>query len=304
MKRKIFLNINSQCNNLCINCILPKNFKDNPDLSLSNLEKLIEKIPRIGRNDIFEISGGEPTLHPQFYEICKMLREKYPFSKIALLSNSEIFSDTGNVERIKDYVDDVVATLYDCDEKTHDRITKVKGSFRKKVKGLQNLEGGEVKIHVKTLVIKPSYKRLPYFVDYCKEMFSQKAHININSLHIVNIALENKNDLVVRFSEAKTYIEEALDRGIKNNQVISFFTPLCLIDPFYWNHAPIGFQDLVRRSYSIGPSIRVGKATELLREFVQRPNCCYKCNVSSRCNWPWQEYAQFQGLNELKPIKT
>jgi hypothetical protein len=78
--------------------------------------------------------------------------------------------------------------------------------------------------------------------------------------------------------------------------------PMCLIDPSYWNSCPVGFGEMVKRSLSITPNGKLGKARNLLKEFIVKPRECKSCKLSKRCFWPWKGYKEIFGLQELKPI--
>lgn len=298
--RKIYCTINSDCNNNCINCLLPENFKKNRrSLSLETLEELITGIEK-RQHDIIEISGGEPTLHPQLIDILSFLRSHF-WGKIVLLTNAEKLADYTLAKKISALVDDVVVTLYTSNKKIHDFITQTPNSLEDKISGLKNLSKLGVKLHIKTLLMKQTFKVILDLIKFCKSNF-RNFHFNINSLHITNKAWENREMISVKFSDTVFYIQQALDYTENENIVTSVFAPMCLFDPYYWNHFPVGFGDIVRRSISITPDGRIGEAKMLLNEFIQKPSKCQECFLKDRCYWPWEGYIAFFGDEELSPI--
>jgi len=298
--RKIYITINSNCNNNCINCLLPKDFKSSGDiLSPSKLESILTKIP-IQKYDIIEISGGEPTLHPSLIDILYILKSR-SHGKIVLLTNAENLVDYKFAKTICEFVDDFVVTLYTSNEKMHDFITQTPGSFKKKWVGLSNLSKLGAKIHIKTLLMQQTFKTFPDLIKFANSHFTN-FHFNINSLHMVNNAWDNRAVIGVRFSEAKPYIEEALDYAEENNIIASAFVPMCVIDPYYWHYFPVGFGEIIKRSISITPNGKVGKAEMLLREFINKPAKCQRCILKNRCYWPWEGYVNYYGEGELSPI--
>lgn len=299
--RKIYCTINSNCNNKCINCLLPDNFKKNKEiLSLEELKEAITNIKK-NRYDIIEISGGEPTLHPSLINILCFLKS-YFWGKVVLLTNAENLSDYKFAKTISKLVDDVVVTMYSNKRKVHDFITQTPGSFEKKVAGLKNLSKLGVKLHIKTLIMKQTFKVIPDLFGFCKLNF-KNFHFNINSLHIANNAWENREVIGIRFSDTISYIQRTLDCAENKNIITSVFAPMCLFDPYYWNHFPVGFGEMIKRSMSITPDGKIGEAKMLLKEFIQKPRKCQECLLRDRCYWPWEGYIKFFGDKELSPIK-
>lgn len=299
--RKIYCTINSICNNNCINCFLSKNFKENEEiLSMEKLQRAFNNI-KIEEGDIIEVNGGEPTLHPQLIDILAFLRSNFPV-KIVLLTNGQKLADYNYAKLISRFINDVVVTLYTLDEKIHDFITKTPGSFKKKIKALKNLNKLGVKLHIKTLIMKQTSKFIPELFKFCLSTFDN-FHFNINSLHMVHGAWENRKLIGIRFQEAVPYIEKTLDYAATKAVPLSVFMPMCLIDPKYWNHFPVGFGEIIKNSISITPEGKVEKVKRLLREFIEKPDKCKTCLLAERCYWPWEGYVSFFGDDELSPIK-
>lgn len=308
--RKIYININSICNCRCINCILKEeNRQTSKVLQIKDVKELIGTIKctyNDGHHNIVEISGGEPTLHPEFINILSILYQAKIegfIYKITLLTNGISSENTSFCTSISKYLDDVVITLYDTDPVTHDEFTRTSGSFYKKIKAIDNFISYGVKVHIKLLVIKPSYKHLPEMARYIADRWGNQVHVAINGTHYTGDAYKNKESLSFRYSDAVEYIEQALDILLENNIVSSIFFPLCLLDPIYWKLSPYGFKDLIDKSISISPTYELGKANRLLDEFINRSELCEDCVLISRCNWPWKKYSEILGEKEIAAAK-
>lgn len=308
--RKIYININSRCNCRCINCILKEDLREDVNvLSVKDIESLIETVKETFDDqvqNIVEISGGEPTLHPSFMDIVKTLhaaKEEGLFYKISLLSNAMTSSDMSFCSALSQYIDDVVVTLYDTDPDTHDSFTRVPGSFAKKVKAIDNFLSLGVRVHIKILVIKPSFQHLPQMADFIVNKWGKRVHVAINGTHYTGDAYKNQSELSLHYSDAVDYVERALDVLNGAGVTTSVFFPLCLLDPVYWKSAPYGFKEIIEKSLSVSPTYGLGKATRLLDEFINRSDLCKDCVLLPRCSWPWKRYCEINGDSEIAAAK-
>lgn len=88
-KYNILIDITSVCNLNCYGCCVgchengPKYFIDPEQLkeTLPHLKSICNHL------DYLVLSGGEPTLHPKFLEICKIVRDIFPNNGILVFSN-------------------------------------------------------------------------------------------------------------------------------------------------------------------------------------------------------------------------
>lgn len=307
--RKVYVNVNTECNYNCLNCILHSEQRDkrnNPSLSLANLKAAEQQlIPLIsdGVDNIWEISGGEPTIHSEFNKIIGHvygLKEKGLMYKQVLLSNCHILSDRKRAEQISCAVSDVVTTIYTDNAKEHDSITGLNNSLSKKIRAAENLISHGVSVHIKTLVMKPSFKSLPAIAKLVGKEFGRNIHFTANTTHFIGDADANQIELAVRLTEAAPFVEEAIDVAMSYGSSIGIFFPLCFIDPIFWEHASIDYAAQVRRTYAITPSSKQFlKAKDLEREFVDRHEACSSCPLQIRCSWPWQSYTKIWGDSEI-----
>lgn len=99
---------NQQCKDFCM-----RGPKQNVDISFENIDLLLDQ-PRNKYEAIREIlfSGGEPTLNPQAiaYIIDKIVKEKLPVFKVAMVTNGVLYSDSivKSFEKYSDYFNSVI----------------------------------------------------------------------------------------------------------------------------------------------------------------------------------------------------
>ena len=69
------MSITSSCNMKCVYCHNEGNSCASM-LSLDNIKKILDASKDIGLKEI-RLTGGDPLVHPQIYEICRMIKEDY-----------------------------------------------------------------------------------------------------------------------------------------------------------------------------------------------------------------------------------
>jgi len=130
--RKIFLVTDYNCNNACISCA--KRSDEKGKLTFQDIVQVIDSI-KPTKEDYIEISGGEPTLRADLFDVINHIKSSCT-TNVILLSNGRRFKDMAYSERIKATgLDRVMTTFYSHDEKIHDFITQRKGSLLILLKG-------------------------------------------------------------------------------------------------------------------------------------------------------------------------
>jgi MoaA/NifB/PqqE/SkfB family radical SAM enzyme len=275
------------------------------NLDIGRIEECLNKVvAQCDRSIICEVSGGEPTLSSNFIDVLKLLKrykEKGDIFKIAVLTNAITSSDANFAREISRYADDAVVSLYSHNAEQHDWFTGISGSFAKKTAGINNLLNNGVYVHIKTLVMKPSFKDFEQLAIFIRDNWGRIIHATINATHYTGDALKNSDALAVKYSEAKPYLEKALDVFMNANITTNIFLPICILDPKYWHLAVSNYVELINNSHSIAPNMEFGKAGRLLHEFINCNDFCKKCELAKRCNWPWRNY---EGLFGFKEIET
>ncbi|MBI3509688.1 MAG: radical SAM protein [Bacteroidetes bacterium] len=99
--------ITDRCNLTCPTCYSESSPHHGRHRSLEEVEKMFDAVVRNeGRPDIIQISGGEPTIHPQFFEILDMAKTK-PVRHLMLNTNGiRIAKEEEFVKRLAEYMPD------------------------------------------------------------------------------------------------------------------------------------------------------------------------------------------------------
>lgn len=148
------------------------------------------------------IKGVEPLVYPHFLEVLARAT-RVGFEEIYLITNGQALAKPEVMESIARY--NVVPTIlfYDIRPTLHDRITKVKGSFKQNLQSLINLKQYRKKVRINFLLTAGNWRYLENLYLFCKKF-------GVKDLNIFYLAPANSEIL------------EKLKRFIKKVKILSF----------------------------------------------------------------------------------
>ncbi len=148
------LELTYRCNNRCVHCYcnLPASDRkaEKEELTLEEIERVFDELQQMGTLWLL-ITGGEPLLRRDFRDI--YLSAKRHGFIISLFTNATLV-DEETIELLKRYPPFVVeVTMYGATEETYEKVTRVKGSYRRYWNGLQRLVQSGIKVKLKTMAL-------------------------------------------------------------------------------------------------------------------------------------------------------
>ncbi|MBU1500324.1 radical SAM protein [Patescibacteria group bacterium] len=279
----------NRCNNHCLMCSNPFIFQlENSDLySFENLKKRWAN-RKFKPHEPLCLTGGEPTIHPDFFKIVRWLHTQYPKNKIVIASNSRMFyykNFTKNLFKINNL--DLEIAVHGYDEKTHDFITRTKGSFKQTIEGIHNIlrfKNDLQELEIRIIITKFTYKNLDKILAFIKNEFDIK---QIRDIVLIFIEMEgqakdNLNIVEITYKEVMKYLPQVVTKwsSIINDLRLYHF-PLCTLPPELWPY-----------------SWRTLKGEEVM--FL---SCCHKCPFKKYCLGIHRDYITLIGGQEFKPPK-
>jgi len=100
----LLIEITDNCNLRCPTCYAGSGPERQTHRSLAQIERMLDRaVANEGEPSIIQISGGEPTVHPQFFEILDLVRQR-PVGHLMVNTNGvRIANDADFAERLADY---------------------------------------------------------------------------------------------------------------------------------------------------------------------------------------------------------
>ncbi len=134
--------INEHCNLTCPVCFADSSPAREKHLPLSTIERMFDAIVEAeGEPDLVQISGGEPTLHPQFFEVLELARSK-PIRHVMLNTNGlRIAQEPDFVEKLAENKKGFEVYLQ-FDSLRREALMDIRGADLRRVRqqALENLE--------------------------------------------------------------------------------------------------------------------------------------------------------------------
>lgn len=153
------------CNLRCKHCYQEEYNNHMPKEDFYNyLDKFCDYIKEKNVLPQINLTGGEPLLHPNFFEFAKEIRKRN--IKLGILTNGTMI-DIETAKRISDLKPIMVQISLDGIKETHDEI-RGNGNFEKALIGIDNLKKFGVKVLVSFTAQKCNYKDFSELVKICK----------------------------------------------------------------------------------------------------------------------------------------
>jgi len=143
----------NRCNNNCLMCTRPESFFRSSRRQYS-FDAVSARLARYQRGDksafkrrrgdsgYFLLTGGEPTLHPDFFRLMRLFCAAHAPGGVCLLTNGRMFSYEDFARRFCALPSRnlrVAVSLCGPDPEIHDAVAGCPGSFEQAVSGIKNL---------------------------------------------------------------------------------------------------------------------------------------------------------------------
>lgn len=154
----VIWNLIRRCNLTCKHCYSISADTDFPnELSTEQVFAVMDDLKRF-RVPVLILSGGEPLLHPDIFEIAR--RAKAMAFYTALSSNGTLI-DEHNIEPIAAVGFDYLGISIDGIGETHDRFRRKEGSFEAAMRGLRMCRDRGIKVGLRFTMTQDNATELP-----------------------------------------------------------------------------------------------------------------------------------------------
>ena len=230
---RLLLNLTSLCNSNCIYCEVKKLNQQN-DLPYARIIKLIDEAKDIGVKTFF-ISGGEPFLHPNFWEIIQYVKAKG--LKLTLVTNGLLLTrqSEDKIQILRKCVDKLFISLESSKPEIHDQLRGGQGFWELTTEGIKRLtKFKDFNIVVKPVISQNNIYDLPEYLKFCadlgvKEISFQPLNTETN---FPNVSKVEKNYLSIKDSQLLE-VEKIINQGIKISKDLGLITNLFAIKQFF-----------------------------------------------------------------------
>lgn len=274
----------TRCNERCRHCYI-SNYQHS-GVSTEELKKIILEFRKLGGLNL-SFTGGEIFLRNDLFELIEYARSRY--LRVFLLTNGSLITEdiAKNLKKLN--IAELSISLYSMDEYIHDKVTRVKGSFKKTIQGIMYAKKYGVKIVIKTpimLINKDSYKGVKDFCDINKFEFVASSLIfskdnGCDSNKILNVSGEELKKIL---DDIKQYepigqlnnFEEACG-SLKYTLAVDSIGNIYPCNSFYYKLGNIRETTLSK----VWKDEKLRKIQNIMKSDLKQ---CLECSFKSRCN--------------------
>lgn len=310
------LELTYRCENRCVHCYcnLPVNDKTaiTSELTFHEIEELLGRLRDMGTLWLL-VTGGDPLVRKDFKDVY-LLAKKNGFL-VSLFTNG-LLIDEEIADFIASYPPFVVEiTMYGATEETYEKVTRLKGSYKRYWKGLNLLLERGVKLKLKTMALSINKHEIGEMAKIAKDLgchfrFDPMLHKRIDKLRTSDpVSYRLSPAEIVKldkaFPERMADFEEFCDRmtgePVPTDRLITCgagrsslhimpdgtVLPCSMLLQFGWSVRQYPIEDIWRQ--------KIKRVLDKKREFDIK---CSKCKLQNLCGqcpgWSYVEYGDLR----------
>ena len=169
--KELCLEITNRCPMNCLHCSGNWHIEPPADLNSDVVFEVVDDFISLG-GELLEVSGGEPLLHDELYDILSYSKSKNLEVRLytsGVRDDSWIDPPKAN-ELKKTGTDKVIFNLEGATAETHDSITRRLGSFEKALNSIVNVKSFGMWAGIHFVPMKPNLHELKDFVKLCASL--------------------------------------------------------------------------------------------------------------------------------------
>ncbi len=244
-----------QCNIACVFCSNPvEGFRDTvAQYSFEEIKRKLAEYKQGMRTfvkfdevrDYFNLTGGEPTAHPEFLKILALIRTEFPGILVRLLSNGRMFAYEDFARRtcgIARTPFEIAVPMFGYDAKTHESISRTPKSFEQTTQGLRHLERHRLpgqRVEIRVIMTKVQVRYLDGLLDYLLAEFPWVDRVVFLFEELEGFAERYRDRLAMPMSEVAGHLLRNIDKLRRFRDARLYHFALCAVAtplwPFVWN---------------------------------------------------------------------
>jgi radical SAM protein with 4Fe4S-binding SPASM domain len=276
--RYLELQITDRCNLQCRHCYIGEG--SHQDLSKKPIQRVLEEFEEIQGLRLL-ISGGEPLLHPHFWEINDILRN-YAFRSVLLSNGTLLTKEVAKKLRVHE-----VQVSLDGMKEGHESL-RGKGTFKKAMAAIDYLQQANIRVSVATMIHRSNLSEFDQLSSLLQSKHIEEWNVDVPC---VEGRLKTHRDFWVSPPEAGLYLNYGYGGGFHGStKNFTCGAHLCAIIPNgtickcgLFSDEPVG---------SIEEGLRMCWA-RILRIALKDLTC--KCPVMEECRGGCRYRAKIQG---------
>ncbi|MCB9682734.1 MAG: radical SAM protein [Alphaproteobacteria bacterium] len=299
--RRLELHLTYTCPERCVFCSEEHRMEAYHDFPVTwgRVAKVLRLHAERGVRSV-HFTGGEPTLHPQFVEVCMLARKLGMRTSIGTIGT--MLAKRSFAERAVPWLDEALFSLHGPNAAVNDRMTRRQGSFDQTIAAIRNtLEVNPgFDLFVNTVVTKLNVDHLPDTVGFAAELGAKL--IVVSNTTPEGGGFDKYRELGLPLARIAEVMPQVPARA--GNAILRFFgMPMCLL----------GAHDVLSNDLHWDPRVTVEWATrpgKVVFDSVYtwdpgrkraRVAACERCTRNAVCEGVYDKYAELYDTGELRP---
>jgi MoaA/NifB/PqqE/SkfB family radical SAM enzyme len=278
--KRNWVRLTYDCNNGCIFC-LDSQAHDGDMRDRAEIKDQILDGRRKGATRLI-LSGGEPTIHPNYVDFIKLGRLA-GYRKIQTVTNGRLFAYRPFLKRCLDAgLSEITFSVHGPNARVHDALVAVKGAFEQEMEGLRNaLDDGRPIVNIDVVINRGNVKLLPEML----RLFHGMGVGEFDLLQVIPFGRAfsvGRDTLFYDLTEMQPYITEALEYAKRAELHI-------WMNRFPPQHLE-GYEHLIQDPYKLNDEVR-GRKEEYARLLddgtaldCRQPERCRYCYLQRLCD--------------------
>ncbi len=168
-------NITRRCNLQCSHCYLPAKTSQEKQAPFSSSEltakeaiQLIDHIALVNPEVMLILSGGEPLLRQDIYELAAYASAK---GMMVVLGSNGLLVDDAIAQRLRQRgVSGISISLDSIDPEIHDAIRSCTGAWKRAVAAIKHCRDAGLSVQINTVVTGKNYDEIPRLTAYARSL--------------------------------------------------------------------------------------------------------------------------------------
>ena len=280
-EKRNWVRLTFACNDHCVFC-LDSNTHNGEMRDREEVRQQIVDGRRNGATRLI-LSGGEPTIHPNYVDFIKLGRSA-GYRKIQTVTNGRLFSYGDFLKRCLDAgLSEITFSVHGPNAKIHDALVGTKGAFEEEMAGLRGAleDAGRPIVNIDVVVNRGNVRQLP-------EMLRKFTEMGVGEFDLLQVVpfgrafTEGKDTLFYDLVEMRPYLQEALAYSKRPDVHI-------WMNRFPPQHLE-GYEHLIQDPYKLNDEVR-GRKEEYERLLThgewldcRDPERCKYCYLEKLCD--------------------
>jgi radical SAM protein with 4Fe4S-binding SPASM domain len=239
---------------------------------LSRVEKWIRWASKQGITAI-RFTGGEPLLHPQLRKMAEIASRQGLYVTV----NSNGLMPEKRYDTLSPFINMYKISLPAADEDTVERLTGVKGAFRKKIRTIAHCLSIHTEVQILTVILEDNIGCLEKFVKLCEGI----PGLSWSPLRVEASPMDNRPISRGKMQVLAEELNNLMEKYPGKVHKLGLATPFCSVKP-----VDLGAKVFMGRGEDCGPfcSLTVNPDDQLI--------ACYSCRR------PLRSFTDHPGINE------